>query len=105
MRRAGLTIKFLPNLFYFILTLLLNPLIVVLELVLLILGLIPLAKVRSFVGHTQRLLTATAGDIHVFLSSPQRFAAIVGQVRRDLAWLAKRCEYVAIILARWRDRA
>jgi hypothetical protein len=96
LRRARL-IKVLPNFGYFIFAVtLLNPLIVLLELAVLILGLIPMARVRSFVGSIQRLMTMTAGDIYVFLRSEDRLSTIVGQVRSDLEWLAKKCERVAI---------
>jgi hypothetical protein len=100
LRRTRRSMKVLPNFIYFILAAtLLNPLIFLLNLVLLILSIIfiPWEKVRSWIDSIQRWLTATVGDIYVFLTSTERSGRITAQVWRDLHWLAQKCECVAIV--------
>jgi hypothetical protein len=82
---------------YFLVGLAFIPPVVLLELLLLIVGLLPIPHIRSAVGWLQRRLAGTIGDSFVLLGSPIQAAAIVGQVRRDMIWLAHRCRQVAII--------
>lgn len=82
---------------YFLSAVAFVPLVVLFLLLLLILGLLPIAQVRSFVGVLQRGLAATLGDSFVLLDSPIQAAAIVGRVRRDLAWLSARCRSVGVV--------
>lgn len=82
---------------YLLFGLALMPPVVLFEFCLLIVGLLPIPKIRSAVGWLQRRLSGTLGDSYVLLGSPIQAAAIVGQVRRDLAWLSKRCKAVAVV--------
>jgi hypothetical protein len=65
--------------------------------VMLVLALIPIAKVREWLGGVQRTLAASIGDSYIFIVRPLEAAAIVGQVRRDLAWLSSRCRTLVVI--------
>lgn len=49
------------------------------------------------VRRMQLALAGTLGDSYVLLMRPIQRAAIVGQLRRDLAWMARRCDRVAIV--------
>lgn len=49
------------------------------------------------VRRMQLTLAGTIGDSYVLLMRPIQRAAIVGQLRRDLAWMAQRCDRVAIV--------
>ena len=42
-------------------------------------------------------MASTLGDSYVLVTHPIEAASIVGQVRRDIAWLAARCNAVAIV--------
>jgi hypothetical protein len=82
---------------YVLLALALMPLVVLTIGLLLVIGLIPLPRVRSLVGAIQRRLAWSVGDSFVLVDSPIQRAAIIGQVRRDLAWLAGKCQRIAVI--------
>lgn len=82
---------------YFVMGLLLAPLLLTILLLLLLVGLIPIRWVRSAVGRVQHGLAGTIGDSYVLLSEDIVAGAIYGQVRRDLAWLAQRCRAVVVV--------
>jgi hypothetical protein len=65
--------------------------------VLLVLGVIPIPKLRSALLNVQLRLAATLGDCFVLLARPIEAAAIVSEVRRDLQWLAGKCSEVVIV--------
>jgi hypothetical protein len=65
--------------------------------VMLVLALIPIAKVREWLGGVQRTLAASIGDSYTFIVRPLEAAAIVGQVRRDLDWLSTRCTDLVVV--------
>ena len=77
-----------------------TPFAVVAQAVLLLLvlvALLPIARLRSALAGLERTLAATLGDSLVLLSSPLQQAAMVAQIRRDAAWLATRCKRVTIV--------
>ena len=57
----------------------------------------PFLPLRKAVTKVQQVLAATVGDSYVLLGSPIIAGAIEGRVSRDLAWLADRCEAVAVV--------
>ena len=59
--------------------------------------LLPIPALRTFAAAVQRLLTATLGDSYVLVTSPVRRAAILSRIRRDLEWMAPKCEQIAIV--------
>lgn len=84
------------NLFWLVVALFMVPVAVLLILGLLIVGVLPIPAVRAFVAKIQRGLATTIGDSFVLLGSPFASSAIVSKVRRDLTWLAERCEHIAV---------
>lgn len=72
-------------------TLFLAPFIVLALALLLLVGLIPIASVRTTVGRIQRALAATVGDSMVFLESPVTAAAVCTEVLGAFAWLKRAC--------------
>lgn len=81
----------------FLSLLVLMPLLVAVVLVVLALGLLPIPRLRAWVGAIQRTLSASIGDSFVLLASSIQSAAIVAHVQRDLAWLAERCRRVSVV--------
>jgi hypothetical protein len=65
--------------------------------ILLFVWLLPIPQVKEALLNLQRTIASTLGDSYVFVSHPIEAASIVSQVRRDLAWLAARCNAVAIV--------
>jgi hypothetical protein len=65
--------------------------------VLLLLALLPIPKLRDLLLRLQMEIAGIIGDSYVFLDSPIRSGAILSKARRDLQWLADRCERVAIV--------
>jgi hypothetical protein len=66
-------------------------------LILLVPALLPIPRVRDAVAAVQRKIAGSLGDSYVLLTRPIAAASIVGQVRRDLDWLAARCSLVAVV--------
>jgi len=64
---------------------------------LLLVGLLPIPRVREGLGRLQQRMAAVLGDSYVLVVRPMQTAAIVGRVRHDLAWLADRCNQVAVV--------
>lgn len=71
----------------------LQPLLVVF----LLLSAVPIPALRKALLGLQLRIAAILGDCYVLLARPLEAASIVGQVRRDLAWLAARCSEVVIV--------
>ena len=65
--------------------------------VMLLLAALPIPWLREALGSLQRRVAASLGDSYVLVARPVEAASIVGQVRRDLAWLAERCDVIAIV--------
>jgi hypothetical protein len=63
----------------------------------LVLGAVPLPRVRQAAVALQRQLSTSVGDSFVLLSSPTRAHAIVTSVESDLRWLTHRCQQVTVI--------
>jgi hypothetical protein len=63
----------------------------------LVIALVPIAKVRQWLAGVQRATAASLGDSFTFVVRPLEAAAIVGQVRRDLAWLSTRCDTLVVV--------
>ncbi|HEX9670736.1 MAG TPA: hypothetical protein VGC93_14790 [Thermoanaerobaculia bacterium] len=66
---------------------------------LLVVAALPIPRLRAALGALQRQIAASLGDSYILLARPIEAASIVGQVRRDLAWLAEpaRCAEVAVV--------
>ena len=63
----------------------------------LVLGLLPIPKLRSALLQMQLQLASTLGDCFVLLARPIEAAAIVSAVRQNLQWLATRCSEVVVV--------
>jgi hypothetical protein len=63
----------------------------------LVLALVPIPKLRQWLAGVQRAMAASLGDSFIFVARPLEAAAMVGQVRRDLAWLSKRCDILVVV--------
>lgn len=77
--------------------LILTPVLVALVGLSLILGLLPIPKVRSAILAVQSLLTATVGDCFAFVESPLRAAQIRTCITEALEELKTRCNYTVIL--------
>lgn len=66
---------------------------------LLLVAALPIPRLRAALGALQRQIAASVGDSFILVTRPIEAASIVGQVRRDLEWLAQptRCAEVAIV--------
>jgi len=64
---------------------------------LLVVGLIPIPKLRRALLNVQLRTAATLGDCYVLLARPIEAASIVSGVRRDLLWLSARCSEVVVV--------
>ncbi len=76
---------------------LLAPLILAVLVLLLIVGMIPIERVRSLVATLQRGLVGSIGDSLVMLENPIQAAAIRSRFRERLSDLALTCKNVAIV--------
>jgi hypothetical protein len=66
--------------------------------VLLLLGIVPIPKLRAAILRTQQLLVGTVGDSYLYLTSSIRGAALISKVQRDLKWLADQgCTRIAVV--------
>ncbi|HEX9670345.1 MAG TPA: hypothetical protein VGC93_12805 [Thermoanaerobaculia bacterium] len=82
----------------FLLAVLLFPVFVTLLLLILIIGSLPIPRLRAFAASLQRALSKTVGDSFVLMASPIQEAAIVGKVAQDLLWLVRQgCKQVAVV--------
>ena len=55
---------------------------------LLLVAAVPIPRLREALGTLQRRIAAIVGDSYILVARPFEAAAMVGQVRRDLGWLA-----------------
>lgn len=76
---------------------LLAPALVLLLALLLLVGLLPVPRLRSFVAAAQRVLAGSVGDSLVLLESPIQAAAMRSRVRDELGRMARQCEQVAVV--------
>ena len=60
-------------------------------------ALLPIPQLRELLLTLQLKIASTLGDSYMLVSRPIEAASIVGQVRRDLEWLAKHCNVVAVV--------
>ncbi len=58
-----------------------------------LLAAIPIPQLRKALGTLQRQIAAIVGDSYILLARPIEAASMVGQVRRDLAWLARAARF------------
>jgi hypothetical protein len=72
------------------------PALALLALMLLV-GLLPIPSLRNGLRRLQQRIAALLGDSYVLVVRPVEAAAIVGRVRRDLAWLADQCDQVVVV--------
>lgn len=65
-----------------------------------VLVLVPLALIpplNPLVAPTQRWMSGVLGDSFVLLTSPFQLQSMVSTVRKDLEWLATRCDAIAVV--------
>jgi len=74
-----------------------SPFFVLLLAITLLLGLIPISRVRSVILSAQSTLTATLGDSLAFVESPVRAALIRTRILRGLENLQKVCDYTVVL--------
>lgn len=72
-------------------------LMLVFLLALLIIGLIPIRRLRETIVRVQLRLASLIGDCYVLVARPIESAAILGSFVRSLDWLESRCPRVAIV--------
>ena len=72
------------------------PLLCVLILAVLI-GFLPVPFADTIARTLQRIIASIIGDSYALLGNALTAGTVVSQVRRDVKWLAARCEYVAIV--------
>jgi hypothetical protein len=65
-------------------------------LLLLLLAVIPVPWIRNSAVQLQRGLANGLGDSYVLVQSPFQYAAMMGRVQTDVAWLADRCGQVVV---------
>ena len=63
----------------------------------LFIGLLPVPVIRNAMQALQRMLTGSVGDSFLMAASPVSRATMVGQFKRDLAWLSARCQRVIVV--------
>ncbi len=85
------------ELFWVVLSILYAPVLLAALAIILLLGMIPVPQVRSFVGKLQRGLALTVGDSYSLLAPRVAAASIYGRVNRDLDWLLRHAENVAVV--------
>jgi hypothetical protein len=69
----------------------------VLIIILALLAILPIPRLRAALSNTLLLLTGFLGDSYVLLESEMQRKAIVAKVRKDLDWIAAKCDLVAVI--------
>jgi hypothetical protein len=75
----------------------LTPVFMILPTLTLVLGLLPIPRLRSAILTTQTMLIATVGDSLAFVESPLRAALIRGRILEGLERLKSRCERTVIV--------
>jgi hypothetical protein len=70
---------------------------VVLVVLTLVLAIVPISTLSTYITKLQFIVSNWAGDIYLRITSPLQRAAMVSKVKRDLMWLTKRCEKVAVV--------
>ena len=75
----------------------LTPVFMILPTLTLVLGLLPIPRLRSAILTTQTMLIATVGDSLAFVESPLRAALIRGRILEGLERLKGRCERTVIV--------
>jgi len=93
--RNGRLVRAALSFSYLVLTFPLALLIQLIVLLLLPLSLLP--PLRPVVSPIQRWISAVIGDTYVLMTSRFQFQSMVSTVRDDLAWLADRCDVVAVL--------
>ena len=96
-RRVARILRATAAFLYFLLAVLVSPLVLALLVIMFILALPPIAPLRAWLLRAQQVLAGTVGDCFVLAESPMRRAAIVAQTKHDLQWLARRCHSVLIV--------
>ena len=83
---------------HLIVGLLISPVVLVLLFLLLILAIPPIPSVRALVMRVQQTFAFFLGDSYVLVASPLQASAIVGQIQRDLAWMAEQnCKSIVLV--------
>lgn len=77
--------------------LLLSPVLLAILATLLLLGTIPWPQLQSALAKIQLAIASSIGDSFMLVTRPIEAAAIRSRVRRDLAWMLRRCAKVAVV--------
>jgi hypothetical protein len=97
LRRLGWAAGLVASFVGLFVALMLSPFLLVAFAGLLLVALVPIPVVRETLLKIQLKIASTLGDSFVLLTRPIEAASIVGQVRRDLSWLAGRCKRVIVV--------
>ena len=65
--------------------------------VLLVLGTVPVPRLSAYARGLSARLAVSVGDSFVLVASASQYDAMISRVEVDLAWLAARCERVAVV--------
>ena len=97
--RRGLSIIVPPTIavIQLLFALALAPVFLLLLVLTLLVGLLPIAQVRSLIMATQGTLVSTVGDCLAFVESPVRAALIRTRILERLSWLKKKCEKTIVV--------
>ena len=77
--------------------LLLSPVLLAILATLLVLGMVPWPQLQNAVARIQLAIASSIGDSFMLVTRPLEAAAIRSRVRRDLAWMLRRCAKVAVV--------
>jgi hypothetical protein len=62
-----------------------------------LLGSLPIPKFRTALSGLLLRITRVLGDSYMFAENKTQQAAIITKARKDLAWVAARCEHVVVL--------
>jgi hypothetical protein len=62
-----------------------------------IIEILPVGFLRSLASRVQKMMAAVLGDSYLFVASPISASAAATQVKKDVQWLAARCDQVVIV--------
>jgi hypothetical protein len=62
-----------------------------------VLAWLPIPVLRRMISGFLLTITGTLGDSYVLLENPVQKAAAIGALRRNVAWLAERCDKIAVV--------
>ena len=74
-----------------------SPFLVLILAIMLVLGLLPIAQLRTFILSAQRVLTGAIGDSLAFVESPHRHALIRTRIIESLERLQAKCDRTVVV--------